>query len=155
MTATVNLFYEEALKEAQLAANKNEVPVGCVIVKEGKIIGKGHNQMETQSDPSAHAEVLAIRAAAKSLKSWRLVDCQLYVTLEPCLMCAALIKKARIAHVTIGAIEPNEGALGSVLSINHLPPQSHPIQVDYIYDSHSSKLLTDFFIALRRDQHKK
>lgn len=151
----MTIFYEEALKEAQLAALKNEVPVGCVIVQNGKIIGRGHNQTETLSDPSAHAEVLAIREASKTLKSWRLLGCELYVTLEPCLMCSALIKKARISHVIIGAIEPNEGAFGSVLSINHLPPASQLIKTQYLYDQRSSILLSEFFKTLRSKDHDK
>lgn len=155
MTGLMSIFYEEALKEAQLAALKNEVPVGCVVVQNGKIIGRGHNQMETCSDPSAHAEVLAIREAAKTLQSWRLIGCELYVTLEPCLMCSALIKKARISQVIIGAIEPNEGAFGSVLSINDLPPASHLIKTDYLYDQRSSSLLTQFFKILRRKNDDK
>lgn len=148
-------FYEEALEEAQLAALENEVPVGCVVVYNNKIIGKGHNKMELQHDPSAHAEVLAIREAAKNLGTWRLDRCQLYVTLEPCLMCSALIRKSRISHVIIGAIEPNEGAFGSALSINDLPPSNHHITTTYLYDERSSKLLQDFFKKLRGNRPDK
>ena len=151
----MNQFYEEALKEAQLAYLKNEVPVGCVVVSDDKIIGRGHNQMEILSDPSAHGEVLAIKEAAKTLGTWRLDGCILYVTLEPCLMCSALIRKARISHVIIGAIEPNEGAFGSVVSINDLPPRGRYINTTYLYDDRSSTLLTNFFKQIRREKQKK
>lgn len=152
---TLDKFYEEAFKEAELAYLKNEVPVGCVVVLDDKIIGRGHNQMETLFDPSAHGEVLAIKEAAKTLRTWRLDGCILYVTLEPCLMCSALIRKARISHVVIGSIEPNEGAFGSVVSINDLPPRSNYIKTTYLYDKRSSTLLTDFFKQIRREKSKK
>lgn len=142
-------FYAEALKQAELAYLEKEVPVGCVVVYQDTIIGRGHNLMETLSDPSAHAEVLAVREAAAYLGTWRLTNCTLFVTLEPCLMCAALLRKAKISHVVIGAIEPNEGAFGSVVSINDLPPNTHFMKTSYLYDSRSSSLLTDFFKKLR------
>lgn len=142
-------FYAQALEEARLALEKAEVPVGCIVVRGDEVIGRGHNLTETQSDPSAHAEVIAIREASKRLDSWRLTGCVLYVTLEPCLMCASLIKKSRIRKVVIGAIEPNEGAFGSTSSINDLPPRGGHIEAEFLMDPSSETLLKDFFKKLR------
>lgn len=142
-------FYMEARREALLALSKDEVPVGCVVVKDGRIIGRGHNTTETAADPSAHAEVIAIREAAKTLGTWRLTGATLYVTLEPCLMCASLIKKSRISKVVIGAIEPEEGAFGSVASISLLPPRGRQIEVVWLKDEFSGDLMTSYFKKLR------
>lgn len=143
-------FYSEALNEAKIAYEMREVPVGCVIVKDGEIIGRGHNAMEGRKDPSAHAEVSAIRQAANTLNTWRLTGCTMYVTLEPCLMCASLIKKARIKKVVIGAIEYKEGAFGSAVSINDLPPRDNIIQTEWLMDIESETLLKNFFKELRK-----
>lgn len=143
-------FYSEALNEAKIAYEMREVPVGCVIVKDGEIIGRGHNAMEGRKDPSAHAEVSAIREAANTLNTWRLTGCTMYVTLEPCLMCASLIKKARIKKVVIGAIEYKEGAFGSAVSINDLPPRDNIIQTEWLMDIESETLLKNFFKELRK-----
>jgi len=142
-------FYMEARREALLALSKDEVPVGCVVVKDGVIIGRGHNMTETASDPSAHAEVIAIREAARAIGSWRLTGTTLYVTLEPCLMCASLIKKSRIGKVVIGTIEPEEGAFGSVASISLLPPRGRQIEVIWLKDEFSGNLMTSYFKKLR------
>lgn len=147
----MNPFYAEALKEAHLSYSLHEVPVGCVIVKNGVIIGRGHNTMEKDHDPSCHAEIHAIREASDHLKNWRLTGCILYVTLEPCLMCAAAIKKSKIRQVVIGTIEPREGAFGSVLSINDLPPYYHHVDCMILYDDASEMLLKKFFKELRHD----
>jgi tRNA(adenine34) deaminase len=144
-------FYKEALLEAEMAYDENEVPVGCVVVKDGEIIGRGRNHMEGRSDPSGHAEVMAIREAAEKLGTWRLTGCTLYVTLEPCLMCSALIRKSRIGKVYIGTIEPREGAFGSALSINDLPPRDHHVEAFWLYDPDSEALLRNFFKELRRN----
>ena len=144
-------FYKEALLEAEMAYGENEVPVGCVVVKDGEIIGRGRNHMEGRSDPSGHAEVMAIREAAEKLGTWRLTGCTLYVTLEPCLMCSALIRKSRIGKVYIGAIEPREGAFGSALSINDLPPRDHHVEAFWLHDPDSEALLRNFFKELRRN----
>lgn len=142
-------FYKEALLEAKKAYGEKEVPVGCVVVKDGEIIGRGRNQMEGRSDPSGHAEVMAIREAAEKLGTWRLTGCTLYVTLEPCLMCSALIRKSRLRKVYIGAIEPREGAFGSVLSINDLPPRDQHVEAYWLHDEASETLLRNFFKELR------
>lgn len=147
----MDTFYKEAMEEARISYSKKEVPVGCVIVKDGKIIGRGHNTMEKDHDPSCHAEFHAIKEACRILKNWRLSGCILYVTLEPCLMCAALIKKSKIKQVVIGAIEPREGAFGSVLSVNDLPPYYHHVDCKILHDEDSEKLLKSFFKELRND----
>lgn len=146
----MDIFYKEALNEAKTAYEMNEVPVGCVIVKDGMIIGRGHNAMEGTRDPSAHAEVAAIREAAKTLGTWRLSGCTMYVTLEPCLMCASLTKKARMKKVVIGAIEYKEGAFGSAVSINDLPPTDTFVQTEWLMDRESEALLKNFFKELRK-----
>ena len=110
-------FMKEALKEAKKAYEKLEVPVGCVIVKEGKIIARAHNLKETKLDTTKHAEILAIQKASKKLESWRLLDCEMYVTLEPCSMCAGAIINSRIKKVYIGTTDEKTGACGSVLNL--------------------------------------
>ena len=119
-------FMKEALKEAKKAYDKLEIPVGAIIVKDGIIIAKAHNQKETKCDTTKHAEILAIQKASKKLNSWRLIDCEMYVTLEPCSMCAGAIINARLKKVYIGAKDNKTGAVGSVLNLfkdykfNHL-----------------------------------
>lgn len=144
----MNKFYIESLVEAKKAYDKNEVPVGCVIVKNNKIIGRGHNLTESNSSAIYHAEIIAINNASQNLGSWRLSGAVLYVTLEPCLMCASLIKKSRIRKVVIGAIDPNEGAFGSVLNINDLIANNY-IESERLYDKTSESLLKSFFKKLR------
>lgn len=120
-------YMEYALKEAERAYQEGEVPVGCVIVHNNEIVGKAHNQRETLQDPTAHAEVLAITQAAAHLKSWRLEGARMYVTLEPCPMCAGAIILARIAEVYFGATDPKAGCCGTLMNLledrrfNHMP----------------------------------
>ena len=106
-------FMQEAIKEAKKAYKKLEVPVGAVIVKNGEIVAKAHNLKETKFDTTKHAEILAIQKASKKLKSWRLIDCEMYITLEPCTMCAGAIINSRIEKIYIGAMEEKTGAAGS------------------------------------------
>lgn len=141
-------FYIESLIEAKKAYSKNEVPVGCVVVKNNKIIGRGHNLTESNSSAIYHAELIAIDNASKNIGSWRLSGSVLYVTLEPCLMCASLIKKSRINKIVIGAIDPNEGAFGSALNINDLIPDNY-VESIRLYDKNSESLLKNFFKKLR------
>ena len=112
-----SIFMKEALKEAKKAYKKLEVPVGCVIVKDGKIIARAHNLKETKYDTTKHAEILAIQKASKKLESWRLIDCDMYVTLEPCPMCAGAIIQSRIKNLYYGACDEKTGAVGSVLNL--------------------------------------
>lgn len=120
-------FMRQALKEAGDAGDAGEVPVGCVIVHQGQVIGRGHNQREMLNDPTAHAEMIAITAAAAHLESWRLEDCTLYVTLEPCAMCAGAIVLARIPRLVFGAPDPKAGACGSVLNVVEEPRLNHRV----------------------------
>ena len=139
-----------ALKEAQKAAILDEVPVGAVIVKDGKIIARGHNLRETKNDPTAHAEIVAIRKACKKLNSWRLEGCTIYVTIEPCSMCAGTLLWTRIQRIVYGAKDPKGGALGSsyslfeVKNINH-----HPEITGGILEERCSTLMTSFFRSKR------
>ena len=112
-----DLWMRHALQQAQIAYEQEEVPVGAVIVHEGRVIAEGYNQRETLNDPTAHAEMIAITQAAESLGSWRLLDCTLYVTLEPCPMCAGAIVQARIPTVVYGTTDPKAGACHSLFSI--------------------------------------
>jgi len=110
-------FMSEALIEARKAYEKGEVPIGAVITRKGRIIARGHNLKEHLKDPTAHAEIICIRDAARKVGEWRLTDCQLYVTLEPCCMCAGAIVQARIQRLIIGAMDPKAGAAGSLLNV--------------------------------------
>lgn len=118
-------FMREALAEAQLALTEGELPVGCVIVYNNEIIARAHNEREQTNDPTAHAEVIAMRRAANHLKSWRLNGCTLYVTLEPCPMCAGAISQARVERLVYGAPDPAQGCAGSVYRIPEDPAFSH------------------------------
>jgi tRNA(adenine34) deaminase len=140
-----------ALREARASLARDEVPVGCVIVHEGAIVGRGHNQVESLQDATAHAEVIAIGAASNALGSWRLSECTLYVTLEPCAMCAGAIVLARVGRVVWGADDPKAGACGSVLDVlgekrlNHRAQTARGVLAD-----ECGELLRDFF----RDRRK-
>lgn len=144
-------YMREALKEAQKAYDKLEVPVGCVIVKDDKIIARGHNLKETKLDTTKHAEIIAIQKASKKLQSWRLLDCDMYVTLEPCSMCAGAIINSRIKNLYIGAIDEKTGAAGSVLNLFEDFTFNHKVEVyKDILSSECEKMLKDFFKELRQ-----
>ena len=144
-------FMKEALKEAKKAYDKLEVPVGCVIVKDGKIISRAHNLKETKFDTTKHAEILAIQKASKKLKSWRLINCQMYVTLEPCSMCAGAIINSRIKKVYIGAMDEKTGAVGSVLNLFEDYKFNHKPEVEKgILKEDCESLLKQFFKELRK-----
>lgn len=138
-------FMEEALKEAKLAFAAGEIPVGCVIVQGGQIIGRGHNEKETRKDPSAHAEVLAIRDACAKIGGWRLDGAILYVTLEPCPMCASLITQSRIREVHVALHEVQSGALGTVMDLTHDPLNHIRLKVYWDYHMGAQELLERFF----------
>jgi tRNA(adenine34) deaminase len=141
---------KEALAEARLALNMGEVPVGAVIEKDGEIVGRGHNLTESSKDPTAHAEILAIRDAAKNLGGWRLLGCTLYVTTEPCSMCAGAIVLARLPKVVIGTRDPKAGACGSVLDITGNPSLNHHPIVEFgCMEEPCRTIMQDFFITLR------
>lgn len=136
---------ELALEQASLALEKGEVPVGCVIMRDGQVIGRGHNQKESRKDPSAHAEVLAIRDACRTIGDWRLTGSVMYVTLEPCPMCASLITQSRIREVHVALHEVQSGALGTVLDLTQDPLNGIHLNVLWEYHPMAEKLLMDFF----------
>ncbi|MEO8102255.1 MAG: tRNA adenosine(34) deaminase TadA [Betaproteobacteria bacterium] len=144
-------FMREALALAQRARELGEVPVGAVVVKDGVIIGRGFNQPITSSDPTTHAEIVALREAAASLRNYRLVDCELYVTLEPCMMCVGAMLHARLARVVFGATDPKTGACGSVINLpaedklNH-----HATFVGGVLAAECGEVLKSFFRDRRR-----
>jgi len=143
-------FMREALKEAKKAYDKLEVPVGCVIVKDGKIVARGHNVKETKKDTTKHAEMIAIQKASKKLDSWRLLDCEMYVTLEPCSMCAGAIINDRIKNLYIGTLDEKTGAAGSVLNLFTDYPFNHKVEVETgILKKDCEKILKNFFKELR------
>jgi len=128
-----------------------EVPVGAVVVYNGKVIGKGYNRRETEKDPTAHAEIMAIQEASNYLGGWRLVDCTLYVTLEPCAMCAGAIVNARITRLVIGAMDPRHGCCGSVEDLVRHPRLNHRVELKTgVLERESAQLLKDFFRELRK-----
>lgn len=144
-------FMKAALKEAQKAYQKEEVPIGAVIVKDGKIIARAYNLKESKKDTTEHAEIRAIKKASKKLDAWRLSDCELYTTLEPCPMCAGAIIQARIKKVYIGTMDEKTGACGSVLNLFKDHKFNHEVDVEYeILEKESKKILQDFFKELRK-----
>lgn len=143
-------FVREAMAQAHGAAADGEVPVGAVVVRGGEIIGRGQNRVIRDSDPTAHAEIVAMRDAARALGNYRLTGCELYVTLEPCAMCAGAILHARIARLIYAAPDPKAGACGSVLSVMNHPQLNHRVQVtEGVLASECSSMLTAFFRARR------
>lgn len=144
-------FMKEALKEAKKAYKKLEVPVGAVIVKNGEIIARGHNLKETKCDTTKHAEIIAIQRASKKLNAWRLEDCEMYVTLEPCTMCAGAIINSRIKKVYIGTEDPKTGACGSILNLFTNYKFNHKVEYEKgIMQKECEKILKDFFKDLRK-----
>lgn len=146
----IDYFMREALKLAEAAALNGEVPVGAVVVKNDQIIGRGANSAITQSDPTAHAEILAMREAAKVLSNYRLIDCDLYVTLEPCAMCAGAIQHSRISNLIFGANDPKTGACGSVVNLFAEEKLNHHAKVHGNILSEESVLLLRKFFKERR-----
>jgi tRNA(adenine34) deaminase len=144
------LAMREALGEAQLAVQHEDVPVGAVIVREGRIIARAHNERELRCDPTAHAEILALRAAAAVLGGWRLAGCTLYVTLEPCVMCAGAIQQSRIDRVVFAAPDPKGGATGTLYNVVADPRLNHEVEVTHgVLAKESSQLLFEFFARHR------
>ena len=144
-------FMQEALQEARLALQSAEVPVGAVVVVDNSIVGRGHNQRQTLPDPTAHAEVLALRQAARHLGHWQLTAATLYVTLEPCIMCLGAAVLSRIRCLVYGCKDPKAGACGSQFDILGMRRLNHTFTVvDGVCEDAASALLTGFFQALRR-----
>ncbi|WP_238918522.1 nucleoside deaminase [Clostridium sp. YIM B02555] len=144
-------FLEVAKEEAISAMNKGEIPVGAVIVKNGVIIGKAHNLKETLKDSTAHAEILAIKEASNFLGDWRLNGAEMYVTLEPCPMCASAIAQSRISKLYIGTFNKDMGACGSVINITNNKWLNSSLEVKWLYDEGCSEILTTFFKNRRID----
>ena len=149
-------FMQKALQEARKAYKKLEVPVGAVIVKEGKIIARAYNEKETKKNTIQHAEITAIQRASKKLKTWRLLDCEMYVTLEPCPMCAGALIQARMKKVYIGAMDYKTGACGSVLNLLEDYPFNHKVEIQTgIMQEECENILTQFFKELRKQKKNK
>lgn len=149
-------YMKEAIKQAKKAAAAGDVPIGCIIVYEDKIIARGYNKRNAKKTTLAHAELLAIAKASKKIGDWRLEGCTMYVTLEPCQMCAGAIVQARIPRVVIGTMNPKAGCAGSVLNLLQIEQFNH--QVDVVYDvlqEECSSMLSDFFRQLREQKKQK
>jgi tRNA(adenine34) deaminase len=143
-------FMRLALREAERALEHDDIPVGAVVVRDGEVIGSGHNEREVRADPTAHAELIALRDAARALGSWRVLDSVLYVTLEPCAMCAGAIVLARIPRVVFGTTDPKAGAAGSVLDVLAHPQLNHRPQVESgLLAEQCADLLRSFFASRR------
>ena len=144
-------FMKQALKEAEKAYQKEEVPIGAVIVKDGKIIARAYNLKEIKHDTTEHAEIRAIKKASKRLGAWRLSDCEMYTTLEPCPMCAGALIQARIKKVHIGTMDEKTGACGSVLNLLKDHKFNHQVEVEYgILENECREILQEFFKELRK-----
>jgi tRNA(adenine34) deaminase len=143
-------FMRLALREAERAVEHDDVPIGAVVVHDGEVIGSGHNERELREDPTAHAEVLALREAAAHLGSWRVLDSVLYVTLEPCAMCAGAIVLARVPRVVYGTVDPKAGAAGSIMDLLDHPRLNHrPAVAGGLLAEEAAQLLVEFFRTRR------
>ncbi|MDD4067228.1 MAG: tRNA adenosine(34) deaminase TadA [Clostridia bacterium] len=144
-------FMKEALKQAQKAYAIEEIPVGCVIVKDNKIIAKGYNKKETTNNPCGHAEIITIQKACKKISEWRLENCEMYVTLEPCMMCVGAIIQSRIKKVYIGTLDKKTGAVISKIDVNNQYIVNHKFEYEVgILEDECSNILKDFFRILRK-----
>ncbi len=147
---THKLWMQRALEEARLASAHGDVPVGAVVVADGELVAAAHNRREADTDPTAHAEVLALRAAARARGSWRLDGCTLYVTLEPCTMCAGALVLARLPALVFGALDPKAGAVGSLYDLAREPRLNHQVEVHSgVLEEECGTLLRRFFQAQR------
>lgn len=148
-------FMKQALLQAKKAKEIGEVPIGCVIVQDGKVIGRGYNRRNTDKSTLSHAEITAIRKASKKLNDWRLEECTLYVTLEPCQMCAGAIVQARVKEVVIGAMNLKAGCAGSILNLFTMKQFNHQVQTTYgVCEAECSQILKQFFAGLRKRLHE-
>ena len=149
--ASEEKYMREAVRQAKKAAALNEVPIGCVIVHEGKIIGRGYNRRMTDHSVLAHAEIIAIKKACRKMGDWRLEDCTIYITLEPCPMCAGAIVQARIPRAVIGCMNPKAGCAGSVLNLLQEDGFNHQVEIEVgMMGEECSQMLKDFFRELRK-----
>lgn len=148
----MNEFMKEAIELAKISADELEVPVGAVVVLNGEIVGRGRNRREKEKNALCHAEIEAINDACKRLGGWRLWQCEMYVTLEPCPMCAGAVINSRIKKVNFGAYDKKAGSFGSVVDFNSLPYNHKPEIVGGVDEEECSSLLTDFFKNLRKSK---
>ena len=147
------IYMKEALKQAKKAYKIKEVPIGCVIVHEDKIIARGYNKRNSKKNTLAHAEIIAINKASKVLGDWRLEDCTMYITLEPCQMCAGAIVQARVKRVVIGSMNPKAGCGGSILNLLQMEQFNHQVDVERgILEEECSQMLKEFFKELRQEK---
>lgn len=148
-------YMKDALKQAKKAYALGEVPIGCVIVYQDKIIGRGYNRRNTDKNTLSHAEITAINKASKYIGDWRLEECTLYVTLEPCQMCAGAIVQARMDKVIIGSMNPKAGCAGSVLNLLQIPAFNHQVELETgVLEEECSSMLSSFFKNLREQKKK-
>lgn len=148
-------YMREALKQAKKAYSLNETPIGCVIVYDGKIIARGYNRRNTEKNTLAHAEIAAIKKASKKLGDWRLEGCTMYVTLEPCQMCAGAIVQSRMTRVVIGCMNPKAGCAGSVLNLLQMDKFNHQVEVERgVLGEECSQMMSGFFRELREKKKK-
>ena len=149
-------YMKQAIKQAKKAYALEEVPIGCVIVEEDQIIARGYNRRNTDKNPLAHAEISAIRKASKKTGDWRLEECTMYVTLEPCQMCAGAIVQARIPRVVIAAMNPKAGCAGSIINLLQMQQFNHQVQTDIgVCEEECRTMLSDFFRELRKKNKKR
>lgn len=151
MNTTHEFYMNEALKEARIALDKGEVPVGAIVVLNGKIIGRGHNLREDSNDPTAHAEIIALREAARQLQGWRLQGATLYVTLEPCPMCAGALLQSKVERVVYGADDYKAGSAGSLLNILQFPGFNHQVKIIGGVLADESKEILQVFFRKKRE----
>lgn len=148
-------YMKEAIRQGRKAYGLNETPIGCVIVHEGKIIGRGYNRRNTDKNPLAHAELAAIRKASKKIGDWRLEECTMYVTLEPCQMCAGAIVQARMKRVVVGCMNPKAGCAGSVLNLLNVAQFNHQVELETgVLEEECSQMMKTFFKELREAKKK-
>ncbi len=148
-------YMKEAIRQARRAWKLQEVPIGCVIVKEDRIIARGYNRRNTDRNTLAHAELQAIRRASRAVGDWRLEECTMYITLEPCQMCAGAIVQARIPRVVIGSRNPKAGCAGSILNLFDVPAFNHQVELtEGVLEEECSAMLSDFFRELRERRKK-
>lgn len=148
-------YMKEAIKQAKKAYAIGEVPIGCVIVYENKIIGRGYNRRTIDKNPLAHAEMIAIKKASKKMGDWRLEDCTMYVTLEPCQMCSGAIVQARMKKVVVGCMNPKAGCAGSILNLLQVEKFNHQVELEIgVLQEECSMMMKNFFKELRKAKQK-
>ena len=148
-------YMRQAIRLAKKAGDNGDVPIGCIIVYQGKVIGRGYNRRNKDKSPLAHAEIMAIKKASKIIGDWRLEECRMYVTLEPCQMCSGAIVQARIPEIVIGCMNPKAGCAGSIINILDMPAFNHQVSITRgVCQKECSEMLKEFFKNLRKNAIK-